>query len=122
VLIGDYTDRFEGFVPLVYWTQEAGIPDRITAMLYGHRPVFARCEQREESLPEHFHSGPTRYRLHFRQTQLSKEAIMINYNVHIYREMRLTFEVIGRTDSRRSPLAREKPPTSECRWSATGSL
>ena len=57
ILMGDYTDREAGYVPLVYHTKRLAFAAGLEAALHRHHPVFARRQQRQEGLPISFIPG-----------------------------------------------------------------
>ena len=71
ILMGDYSDREAGYVPLVYHTKRLAFAAGLTPALHRHHPLQPRCQQQQESLPHQLHPRPAR-RLHdLRESQLT---------------------------------------------------
>ena len=87
ILMGDYTDREAGFVPLAYHTKRLAFAAGLTAALHRHHPIQPRRQQQQESLPQQLHPRPAR-RLHdLRENQVtnhqpSKEAHHDTYTTY----------------------------------------
>ena len=64
ILMGDYSDREAGYVPLVYHTKRLAFAAGLTPALHRHHPVFSHgASSSQEGLPVVLHPRPAR-RLH----------------------------------------------------------
>ena len=61
ILMGDYCDREEGFVPLTYHTKRLAFDGWSFPGLHRHHPVQSRSEQQPQGLPLVIHSWTARY-------------------------------------------------------------
>ena len=52
ILMGDYSDRDAGYVPLVYHTKRLAFAAGLAAALHRHHPLQPRSQQRQEGLPQ----------------------------------------------------------------------
>ena len=52
ILMGDYSDREAGYVPLVYHTKRLAFAAGLQPALHRHHPVQPRRQQRQEGLPQ----------------------------------------------------------------------
>ena len=60
ILMGDYSDREAGQVPLVYHTKRLAFAAGLTPALHRHHPLQPRQQQQQESLPIILHPRPAR--------------------------------------------------------------
>ncbi len=60
ILMGDYTDREAGYVPLVYHTKRLAFAAGLAPALHRHHPVQPRQQQQQEGLPLQLHPRPAR--------------------------------------------------------------